>query len=291
MLLAKRFLWSVKSDLNSFSATRCSSVKWRQTWELHVNCIIYYSRLEILLHNSIWENAYHFLPFATSESGQCLYQGPEKIEKSVDNDQTLFKRRIPRIFPSRLRYDLVDKLQNFLFQIVSIISRPRRVRIMIKARWLGIFALAFIATFITKECSGQSESLLRVGKGINVFIRYGYLSISMKVISYNDTERWIFKEPTKNIFQVNKPSKFNSWRRRKSQSARGKLTRLNYLKSMTKHVQSRARKKTLQWIFDSIVYRIPLNLDLSFAGSLRAGDSRGESHRRIQRRLPHGVLW
>lgn len=70
------------------------------------------------------------------------------------------------------------------------------------ARWLGIFALAFITTFTTKECSGQSESLLRIGKAINVFIRYGYLSISMKVISYNDTEQWIFKEPTKNVFQV-----------------------------------------------------------------------------------------
>lgn len=72
---------------------------------------------------------------------------------------------------------------------------------MRNVRWLGILALAFITLFVTKECSCQSESLLRVGKGINVFIRYGYLSISMKVISYNDTERWIFKEPTKNIFQ------------------------------------------------------------------------------------------
>lgn len=70
------------------------------------------------------------------------------------------------------------------------------------ARWLGIFALAFITMFTTKECSGQSESLLRIGKAINVFIRYGYLSISMKVISYNDTEQWIFKEPTKSVFQV-----------------------------------------------------------------------------------------
>lgn len=73
---------------------------------------------------------------------------------------------------------------------------------MSDARWLGIFALAFITALTTKECSGQSESLLRVGKAINVFIRYGYLSISMKVISYNDTERWIFKEPTRNVFQV-----------------------------------------------------------------------------------------
>jgi hypothetical protein len=82
---------------------------------------------------------------------------------------------------------------------------------MRNARWLGIFALAFITTFTNKECSAQSESLLRVGKAINVFIRYGYLSISMKVISYNDTERWIFKEPTRNVFQV----RCRRWRRRR----------------------------------------------------------------------------
>ncbi|XP_070503011.1 torso-like protein [Chironomus tepperi] len=73
---------------------------------------------------------------------------------------------------------------------------------MTRSKWLSLLAIAFITiAFTTKECVGQSESLLRVGKAINVFVRYGYLSISMKVISYNDTERWIFKEPTKNVFQ------------------------------------------------------------------------------------------
>ena len=75
--------------------------------------------------------------------------------------------------------------------------------IMTRSKWLSLLAIAFITiAFTTKECVGQSESLLRVGKAINVFVRYGYLSISMKVISYNDTEKWIFKEPTKNVFQV-----------------------------------------------------------------------------------------
>lgn len=46
------------------------------------------------------------------------------------------------------------------------------------------------------------ESQLRVGKAVNIFLRYGYLSKSMKVISYNDTERWLFKEPTIDIYQV-----------------------------------------------------------------------------------------
>lgn len=49
---------------------------------------------------------------------------------------------------------------------------------------------------------GKIESRLRIGKTINVFVRYGYLGISMKVISYNDTERWLFKEPTYNVFRV-----------------------------------------------------------------------------------------
>lgn len=73
---------------------------------------------------------------------------------------------------------------------------------MTRSKWLSLLAIAVVTIATTKECFGQSESLLRVGKAINVFVRYGYLSISMKVISYNDTERWIFKEPTKNVFQV-----------------------------------------------------------------------------------------
>lgn len=58
------------------------------------------------------------------------------------------------------------------------------------------------------SCVGQRESQLRLGKAINIFIRYGYLSISMKVISYNDSETWLFKEPTKNIFKVRKKGDF-----------------------------------------------------------------------------------
>lgn len=52
--------------------------------------------------------------------------------------------------------------------------------------------------------TGKAESTLRIGNSVNVFVRYGYLSISMKVISYNDTERWLFKEPTNRVFQVSR---------------------------------------------------------------------------------------
>uniref|UniRef100_A0A1L8DNX8 Putative conserved secreted protein n=3 Tax=Nyssomyia neivai TaxID=330878 RepID=A0A1L8DNX8_9DIPT len=61
---------------------------------------------------------------------------------------------------------------------------------------IGLLGLLSLITF----CFGKTESQLGLGKAINIFIRYGYLSISMKVISYNDTETWLFKEPTKNIF-------------------------------------------------------------------------------------------
>ncbi|XP_037912407.1 torso-like protein [Hermetia illucens] len=48
---------------------------------------------------------------------------------------------------------------------------------------------------------GSHESQLRIGKSVNIFVRYGYLSISMRVISNNDTEEWLFKEPTRSIYK------------------------------------------------------------------------------------------
>lgn len=65
-----------------------------------------------------------------------------------------------------------------------------------------IIGFCTLFLLINKLCLGKIESRLRIGKTINVFVRYGYLGISMKVISYNDTERWLFKEPTYNVFRV-----------------------------------------------------------------------------------------
>lgn len=70
-----------------------------------------------------------------------------------------------------------------------------------------VFGLLALVLGVTHICIGKSESQLRLGKAVNIFIRYGYLSISMKVISYNDTETWLFKEPTVNIFKVNQQKK------------------------------------------------------------------------------------
>lgn len=45
------------------------------------------------------------------------------------------------------------------------------------------------------------DSELGVGKAINIFMRYGYLSICMRVVPRNDTEGWVFREPTVSVFR------------------------------------------------------------------------------------------
>lgn len=45
----------------------------------------------------------------------------------------------------------------------------------------------------------------RLGGAVNVFSRYGYLSISMRVVPRNDTETWIFREPTLDVFKNSMP--------------------------------------------------------------------------------------
>ncbi|XP_032687108.1 torso-like protein isoform X2 [Odontomachus brunneus] len=41
----------------------------------------------------------------------------------------------------------------------------------------------------------------RLGSAVNVFSRYGYLSISMRVVPRNDTETWVFREPMLDVFK------------------------------------------------------------------------------------------
>ncbi|XP_063989057.1 torso-like protein [Diachasmimorpha longicaudata] len=46
----------------------------------------------------------------------------------------------------------------------------------------------------------------RLGGAVNIFARYGYLSISMRVVPRNDTNKWIFREPTVDVFQNPQPA-------------------------------------------------------------------------------------
>ncbi|XP_059484277.1 torso-like protein [Neocloeon triangulifer] len=59
------------------------------------------------------------------------------------------------------------------------------------------------------------EQTLDIGRAINLFSRYGYLTISMRVVPRNDSERWLFREPTVEIFKEVKPEVFKSRNGRK----------------------------------------------------------------------------
>lgn len=53
----------------------------------------------------------------------------------------------------------------------------------------------------------KAHADIKVGNAINVFNRYGYFSISMRVVPRNDTDHsWIFREPTVDVF-MNLPEK------------------------------------------------------------------------------------
>ncbi|XP_066998635.2 torso-like protein [Anabrus simplex] len=59
--------------------------------------------------------------------------------------------------------------------------------------------LIALLSLLLLPATGQ---LLHLGAAINIFSRYGYLSISMRVVPRNDTDTtWIFREPTVDIFK------------------------------------------------------------------------------------------
>lgn len=60
------------------------------------------------------------------------------------------------------------------------------------------FLLAVVAILTRAQITGSQKPHL--GGAVNVFSRYGYLSISMRVIPRNDTDTWIFREPALDIF-------------------------------------------------------------------------------------------
>jgi len=57
-------------------------------------------------------------------------------------------------------------------------------------------------TIISSDHSSDSSSSHPVlpGAVMHLFPRYGYLSLSMRVVPRNDTQNWIFLEPSKEVF-------------------------------------------------------------------------------------------
>lgn len=65
----------------------------------------------------------------------------------------------------------------------------------------GTKALIVFVLYTLKLQQKAAHADIRVGNAINVFNRYGYFSISMRVVPRNDTDHsWIFREPTVDVF-------------------------------------------------------------------------------------------
>lgn len=65
---------------------------------------------------------------------------------------------------------------------------------------LFLLALTLVLLVGAQIRVGRSQRP-RLGGAVNVFSRYGYLSISMRVVPRNDTETWVFREPTLDVFK------------------------------------------------------------------------------------------
>jgi torso-like protein len=80
------------------------------------------------------------------------------------------------------------------------LSVTRWRQVSVAARMWGRAQLLVLLTALSAYGDDvQDESQLRVGRSVDVFTRYGYLSLSMKVVPRNDSD-FLFREPTIDIF-------------------------------------------------------------------------------------------
>lgn len=61
--------------------------------------------------------------------------------------------------------------------------------------------LVLLVAAVLSRMEPSSAQSPRLGGAVNIFSRYGYLSISMRVVPRNDTDNWIFREPTLDVFR------------------------------------------------------------------------------------------
>ncbi|GBP71236.1 Torso-like protein [Eumeta japonica] len=94
-------------------------------------------------------------------------------------------------WPSGLRRQTLG----FALPVKQECERARRVMFRAPAALLALVALAALVRVRSLDAE------LGVGKAINIFMRYGYLSICMRVVPRNDTDSWVFREPTVGVFQ------------------------------------------------------------------------------------------
>ncbi|KOX76846.1 Torso-like protein [Melipona quadrifasciata] len=84
-----------------------------------------------------------------------------------------------------------------LFQPGRVCSRQPR-EMWSRTRFL---LLAWTIVLLAGAPLSNGSQRPRLGGAVNIFSRYGYLSISMRVVPRNDTDTWIFREPTLDVFR------------------------------------------------------------------------------------------
>ncbi|XP_058789207.1 torso-like protein [Phymastichus coffea] len=72
--------------------------------------------------------------------------------------------------------------------------------------WKGRTQLVLVVLVLVVRLRLSEQQKPRLGGAVNVFSRYGYLSISMRVVPRNDSDTWIFREPTLDVFRNPQPA-------------------------------------------------------------------------------------
>ncbi|XP_029037292.2 torso-like protein isoform X1 [Osmia bicornis bicornis] len=111
---------------------------------------------------------------------------------------------------ARARKRAVLRSRRFIRASSSLLKRPN---IVSTKRWFSrrqpremwsrtrfLVLASMLALLVGARVSNGSQRP-RLGGAVNIFSRYGYLSISMRVVPRNDTDTWIFREPTLDVFR------------------------------------------------------------------------------------------
>ncbi|XP_046394796.1 torso-like protein [Ischnura elegans] len=70
---------------------------------------------------------------------------------------------------------------------------------------LILFAALLTAALLPGSHPQPPTTQLHAGGAINIFSRYGYLSISIRVVARNDSDPWLFREPMVDVFRDTPP--------------------------------------------------------------------------------------
>ncbi|XP_031838701.1 membrane-attack complex domain containing protein torso-like isoform X1 [Nomia melanderi] len=117
---------------------------------------------------------------------------------------------VHRVIIGRARKRIVRAVFHCRGYFLRNIRQPRRI--VTSKRWYHrrqpremwsrtrFLVLAWMLALLVGARVSDGSQGPRLGGAVNIFSRYGYLSISMRVLPRNDTDTWIFREPTLDVF-------------------------------------------------------------------------------------------